>query len=229
MAPAAQPQVAPDQRRGHHASGLQVQSRRDLVYRSHLQEAPDRHPPRPPAKSGHRQSTGDVPVPQPPDPARARPDLPAGAGSLYRGFIRLLGSHADAIIANSEAAKSAVQQTMWRAEVPIVVVPNFVDLQQFDCDRYDRTSIRESLGLDPNQCVVGFVGRLDRAKGADLLVEAAALLRDREDAYRFLVVGDGTERDRLHAQIRKLGLDRMVILTGLRRTQRRSCEPSTWV
>jgi len=139
-----------------------------------------------------------------------------GAGSVYRGFIRLLGSRADAIIANSEAAKSAVQQTVRRAELPVVVVPNFVDLQQFDCDRYDRTSVRESLGLDPNKCVVGFVGRLDRAKGADLLVEAAALLRDQEDAYRFLVVGDGSERDRLDAQIQKLGLDRMVILTGLR-------------
>jgi glycosyltransferase involved in cell wall biosynthesis len=139
-----------------------------------------------------------------------------GAGSLYRGSIRLLGARASAIIANSEAAKSAVRQTMRTAEVPIVVVPNFVDLQQFDCDRYDRTSIRESLGLDANQCVVGFVGRLDRAKGADLLVEAAALLRDQEDVYRFLVVGDGSERDGLDAQILKLGLGRMVILTGLR-------------
>lgn len=139
-----------------------------------------------------------------------------GAGNLYRGFIRLLGSRADVIIANSEAAKSAVQQTMRTTEVPISVVPNFVDLQQFDCDRYDRTSVRESLGLDPGKCVVGFVGRLDRAKGADLLVEAAALLRDEGDAYRVLVVGDGPERDGLDAQIHKLGLDRMVILTGLR-------------
>jgi glycosyltransferase involved in cell wall biosynthesis len=139
-----------------------------------------------------------------------------GAGCLYRGFIRLLGRRADAIIANSEAAKSAVRQTLRTAEVPIVVVPNFVDVQQFDPDRYDRASVRESLGLDPAQCVVGFVGRLDRAKGTDLLVEAAAILRDQDGAYRFLVVGDGPERDRLDAQIQKLGLDRMVILTGLR-------------
>jgi glycosyltransferase involved in cell wall biosynthesis len=139
-----------------------------------------------------------------------------GTGCLYRLFIRLLGSRADAIVANSEAAKSAVRHTMRAAEVPIAVVPNFVDLQQFDPDRYDRASVKESLGLDPNKCVVGFVGRLDRAKGADLLVEAAAILRSQEDSYRFLVVGDGPERERLEDHVQKLGLDRIVILTGLR-------------
>ena len=144
------------------------------------------------------------------------PIFRSGAGCLYRMFLRILGRRADAIIANSEAAKSAVQQTMRTAEVPIVFVPNFVDVQQFDPDRYDRASVRELLGLDPGKCVVGFVGRLDRAKGADLLVEAAAILRSEEDSYRFLVVGDGPERERLEDRIQKLGLDKMVILTGLR-------------
>jgi glycosyltransferase involved in cell wall biosynthesis len=139
-----------------------------------------------------------------------------GAGCLYRRLIRLLGSRADVIIANSEAAKSAVQRTVRAAEVPIAVVPNFVDLQQFDPDRYDRASVKESLGLDPNKCVIGFVGRLDRAKGADLLVKAAAILRSQEDSYRFLVVGDGPERECLEDHVQKLRLDRIVILTGLR-------------
>jgi glycosyltransferase involved in cell wall biosynthesis len=94
-------------------------------------------------------------------------------------------------------------------------VPNFIDMAQFDPDRYDRDSVRESLGLGRGRFVVGFVGRLDRAKGPDLLVEAAALLRDRGDARRFLVVGAGPERERLERRIRKLDVGRIVILAGL--------------
>jgi glycosyltransferase involved in cell wall biosynthesis len=144
------------------------------------------------------------------------PIFRGGAGCLYRLFLRRLGPRAEAIIANSEAAKSAVQQTVRGSQVPVTVVPNFIDAQQFDPDRYDRGEVRGSLGLEPDQFIVGFVGRLDRAKGADVLVDAAALLREGRDLYRFYVVGDGPERDRLEARIRTLGLERTVVLTGLR-------------
>ncbi len=143
------------------------------------------------------------------------PIFRGGTGCLYRGLLRLLGPRADMMIANSEAAKAALARTMHSSKVPIAVVPNFIDVAQFDPDRYDRVSIRNSLGLGRDQFVVGFVGRLDRAKGPDLLVEAAALLRDRGDSRCFLIVGAGPERERLESRIRKLNLDRIVILAGL--------------
>jgi len=143
------------------------------------------------------------------------PIFRGGTGCLYRTLLRRLGPRADVIIANSEAAKAAVCRTLRRPEVPVAVVPNFLDPAQFDPDRYDRGAARKSLGLGPEQFAVGFVGRLDRAKGADLLIEAAALLRDQQDAYRFILVGDGPERSSLEARIRRLGLDRMVTLAGL--------------
>jgi len=143
------------------------------------------------------------------------PIFRGGTGCLYRGLLRLLGPRADMIIANSEAAKSALQQTMRSSEVPMAVVSNFIDIEQFNPDRGDRDSIRKSLGLGPDQFVVGFVGRLDRAKGADLLIESAALLRDQADTLRFVVVGDGPARVRLEGRVRKLDLGRMVTLAGL--------------
>jgi glycosyltransferase involved in cell wall biosynthesis len=143
------------------------------------------------------------------------PIFRGGTGCLYRGLLRLLGPRAGLMIANSEAAKAALEKTMHSSKVPITVVPNFIDVAQFDPDRYDRDSIRESLGLGRDQFVVGFVGRLDRAKGPDLLVEAAALLRNQGDSRRFLVVGAGPQRERLERRIRKLDLDRIVVLAGL--------------
>jgi glycosyltransferase involved in cell wall biosynthesis len=54
------------------------------------------------------------------------------------------------------------------------------------------------------------VGRLDRAKRVDLLLEAAAA----SPALDFVVVGDGPERDRLEALARSLHLDGRVRFTG---------------
>jgi glycosyltransferase involved in cell wall biosynthesis len=143
------------------------------------------------------------------------PIFRGGTGCLYRAVIRLLGPRADAIIANSEAAKSAVLRTLHGREVPVTVVANFIDLERFNPDLHDRAAARRSLGLGDDEFVAGFVGRLDRAKGADLLIDAAAILKAQGDAWRFVVVGDGPERRRLEAQAQRLGLAATVLFAGL--------------
>jgi glycosyltransferase involved in cell wall biosynthesis len=60
--------------------------------------------------------------------------------------------------------------------------------------------------------VVGYSGSFKPWHGVDVLVEAAALLRERP--VRFLLVGDGPERPRLVARIDALGLTRRFVLTG---------------
>jgi glycosyltransferase involved in cell wall biosynthesis len=60
--------------------------------------------------------------------------------------------------------------------------------------------------------VVGYSGSFKPWHGVDVLVEAAALLRDRP--VRFLLVGDGPERPRLLARVDALGLRDRFVLTG---------------
>ncbi|HON91762.1 MAG TPA: glycosyltransferase [Sedimentisphaerales bacterium] len=143
------------------------------------------------------------------------PIFRGGTGCVYRGFLRGFGSRADAIIANSRAAATAIAQVIGPLKIPIAVVPNFLDLERFDPDRYDRERARASLGLTKARFVVGFVGRLDRPKGADLLVEAAAKLPCQEKAWSFYLVGDGPQRRDLQERVRRLGLEGIVTLGGL--------------
>jgi glycosyltransferase involved in cell wall biosynthesis len=138
-----------------------------------------------------------------------------GTGCVYRQLLWLLGTRADAIIANSQAAGSAVQRVLRKSAAPVTVVDNFIDLERFAPDRYDRAAARASLGLGEDTFVVGFVGRLDRAKGVDLLIDAAAILKNEHDSRRFVVVGDGPERAHLQNQAHTLGLDRVVVFAGL--------------
>jgi glycosyltransferase involved in cell wall biosynthesis len=143
------------------------------------------------------------------------PIFRGGTGCVYRWFLRRFGARADALIANSQAAATAVKRTMGDPDIDVTVVPNFIDLERFNPDGYDRDAVRESLGLGKDRFVVGFIGRLDRAKGADLLVDAAARLSRQERPWCLYLVGDGPERPMLEARIRRLGLEGTVILAGL--------------
>lgn len=54
------------------------------------------------------------------------------------------------------------------------------------------------------------VGRLDKQKGYDLLLEALSMYKSRLRDWRFDIYGDGAERETLEAQRHRLGLDEMV-------------------
>jgi glycosyltransferase involved in cell wall biosynthesis len=63
---------------------------------------------------------------------------------------------------------------------------------------------------------IGFLGRLSRCKGAHVLLEAAADLKNREGVREFeiLIGGDGEERKSLERQAHKLEIDRNVRFLG---------------
>jgi glycosyltransferase involved in cell wall biosynthesis len=56
---------------------------------------------------------------------------------------------------------------------------------------------RGLLALDPESFVIGGIGRLHAQKGWDVLCEAAALVHEAKPDLRFIVIGDGPERDSL--------------------------------
>jgi glycosyltransferase involved in cell wall biosynthesis len=119
------------------------------------------------------------------------------------------------VIANSQAAKAALIQMAGLNGDSISVVSNFINLAQLDRTLYDRDRARDRLSIAEDRIVVGFVGRLDPCKGVDLLIEAAAILFKNDERYRFVIVGDGAQRNELQNQATRLGLKEKIIFTGL--------------
>lgn len=80
------------------------------------------------------------------------------------------------------------------------------------CQPMDRAACRRELGLPEDRPVVGYLGRLSREKGADLLVEAMPRL---PEAVTFAIAGvDGGEEAALREQVRRLGLNGRVRFLG---------------
>jgi glycosyltransferase involved in cell wall biosynthesis len=91
----------------------------------------------------------------------------------------------------------------------IAVVTNGVDIAAFR--PHDRSpALRRSLGLD-QRFVVSFVGTLGMAHGLRTVVEAAEQLRD-HDRIRFLVVGEGADRDWIAQEIGRRDLRNILLL-----------------
>jgi glycosyltransferase involved in cell wall biosynthesis len=76
--------------------------------------------------------------------------------------------------------------------------------------------IRAELAPDGEKLVT-LIGRLSMPKTPAVFVEAAAMLAGRYPKTRFLLVGDGAQREQMAALIRERGLDDRVLMLGLRR------------
>jgi len=62
--------------------------------------------------------------------------------------------------------------------------------------------------------LIAFVGRLDREKSVDILIQAFNQLRRRDEKLHLLLVGDGNFRERLVKLVAELGVRDRVIFTG---------------
>ena len=76
-------------------------------------------------------------------------------------------------------------------------------------------SLRQRLGLAPEDFVVGKIARLFKLKGHDDLLAVAPQLVKRCPQMKFLIVGDGPWRNRLEELARVRGLGKHFIFAGL--------------
>jgi PEP-CTERM/exosortase A-associated glycosyltransferase len=89
---------------------------------------------------------------------------------------------------------------------------NGIDPGSFQPGEPDREFAREH-GLEGKR-VLGFIGSFYGYEGLDLLVSAMGVLRSRREDLRLLLIGGGPREDALREQIRREGLEKVVVLPG---------------
>jgi glycosyltransferase involved in cell wall biosynthesis len=119
-------------------------------------------------------------------------------------------AEADLVVTLGEAMREEIV-ARGVPEKNIIIVPNGVS-EEFIRPLPDGAALRASLGIKPDEHVVGLVSSLVAHEGIGTLLEAVKILNDRGVRTRALIVGDGPERTALQRQAADLGLD--AIFTG---------------
>lgn len=128
---------------------------------------------------------------------------------------RSIAKGADLLISASDDERHILEESYGADPKRIRVIACGVDLRRFRA--LDRKAARRSLDNLNGKKIVLFVGRIEPAKGVELLLSAAAQL-DKEPPFQLLIVGgDGTgngEMKRLQSMAAGLGLDGGVSFLG---------------
>jgi glycosyltransferase involved in cell wall biosynthesis len=132
---------------------------------------------------------------------------------LYYPADKRLLRRCHRVVAVSEEIRSELIRHGCRAD-RVVTVLNGIDEQRFTRNPAARTAARAAFGLNERDLAIGAVGRLERQKRFDLLIQAFAEARRAMPSLRLLIAGDGSLRDDLAALIRKLDLEGSCRLLG---------------
>lgn len=127
-------------------------------------------------------------------------------------FTRKVLEHVDCVIAPTEKVKSLLIGYGINKEVH--VVPTGIDLNRFNINLRpeEKQSLREKIGISPNDNVLINVGRLAKEKNVEEILFFLSKLKDNNIVL--LIVGDGPHREALESYTDKLGISRKVFFTG---------------
>ncbi len=122
--------------------------------------------------------------------------------------------HTDGIMVGNKAGYAILRQKGF--DKSMRVMPQLgVDETLFKLQ--DSTALRSSLGIQPEDFVIGFVGRFVPEKGLQTLLKAVASLNNRNRSFRLLLLGRGEMKEELLNQGRELGIgDRIVQLDSVK-------------
>ena len=132
-----------------------------------------------------------------------------------RPIERLLAPLADGVIAVAKGQIPYLVDDKGYDPNRIRVIYNGIDVRAWKPLPRDRETANE-LQIPEGAPVAGILAMLRPEKDHATFLEAAKLVLERVPEARFLIVGDGVERESLEALAKKLGLEQRAIFTGRR-------------
>lgn len=119
--------------------------------------------------------------------------------------------HAKKIIVISEDFKKNIL-AKGVPEEKIVVVPNWADVSGvYPVDRKDNVLI-DRYGLDPDKFYITYCGNVGFTQNMDLLLEAAMDLKNELPDLRFVIIGDGADKERVQKRVEEEKIDNVIML-----------------
>ncbi len=117
----------------------------------------------------------------------------------------------DNIIAVGENVQEMLIENFPSVKEKIGLIRNYIDSDNIIklANEYTVDTI-----TDDKEVIITSVIRVDKEKGADLLVSAAAKLKKHGVPFKWYIVGDGSQRSETEAQIQANNLTENIVITG---------------
>ena len=128
---------------------------------------------------------------------------------------RMAYRFAHRVLANSPSVGETVVRDEGVNRERVVVIPNFVEEAAFTpLSTERRTVLRREVGLAPDDVAVGVIANLYPVKNHAMLLRAAGRLAATWPEVRFVLIGEGEEREALTRLRHELRLDDRVVMPG---------------
>jgi phosphatidyl-myo-inositol dimannoside synthase len=136
-------------------------------------------------------------------------------GPTHHPLTNLLVDRIDAFIAVSRYSANRFVQWSNIARDRAFILPNCVDVHRFTPGERDQGLV-DRYGLHSSKVLLtlGRIAAGERYKGFDEVIHVLPQLLERFPDLKYLIVGDGSDRGRLEATVKVLGLSDYVIFAG---------------
>ena len=131
--------------------------------------------------------------------------------ALYQ-LEKWLYKHADKLVFTMAGGKDYIKEKGWDEKIDldkIEHVNNGVDLEEFEYNR-EHYCVQDEDLLNENIFKAVYTGSIRKVNALDNLVESAVLLKQKNSRVKFLVWGDGNEKEILQKKCKELKLDNVV-------------------
>lgn len=133
------------------------------------------------------------------------------AGFRYRLIEKALSLFSDRIICVSDAVKKfAIERERINPD-KIVVIHNGAKIE---LPSQSAAALKTRWGIKEGDKIIGTVARLEPVKGIEYFIRAASKMDKMSNSVKFLIVGDGTQRQELGNLAKALRIKDKVIFTG---------------
>lgn len=118
----------------------------------------------------------------------------------------------DHCVAVAHAAKADLVQRGVPQGMISVIINGAEEIRPMS--REQREKVRAEIGFSSDHFIVGICGRLERCKGHEDLIQCAQILLRNFLCFRFLVIGDGSQREALEGLCKERGVAPYFYFTG---------------
>lgn len=135
---------------------------------------------------------------------------------LARKYSKKFCNSVDGVVAPTEKTKKLLLK--YGVTTPIKIIPTGIDFSPFSKDNYsprEIQSLKSEFNIPLDSPVILFIGRVAKEKSIDMILQAFKLLIVQVPTAKFLIVGDGPERQNLVKLASELDISDNIIFAGM--------------